>query len=108
MESLVFALNAVAPIIMLIGLGYFIKRIGLADEKLAKKANRIVFRIFLPVMLFSNVYKIDNLAQIELGYVWYSLGMVVFVFLLALVASGFVTKENKKRGVLVQGIFPSN
>ncbi|MBQ7875572.1 MAG: AEC family transporter [Oscillospiraceae bacterium] len=108
MESLVFAVNAVAPIIILIELGYFIKRIGMADEELARKANKIVFRVLLPVMLFSNVYKIEDLAAVELGYIWYALGMTAAVFVLALFLSGFVTKEGPRRGVLIQGIFRSN
>ena len=108
MESFLFALNAVLPIVLLAALGYFLKKIELIDDKFIKTANRLVFKILLPVMLFNNVYKIENLGSVELGYVLYSVLAIVAVFVAAVITSGFVTKENKKRASLIQGIFRSN
>ena len=48
MESFIFALNAVAPIILTVAIGYLLKKIGMMNEDFAKKANKIVFRVFLP------------------------------------------------------------
>ena len=64
MESLGFAINAVAPIVAMVALGYFLKRSGILGKDFAKTGNRLVFKIFLPVMLFTNVYKIENLLHI--------------------------------------------
>ena len=41
MSSFLFALNAVMPIIITVAVGYFLKRIGLINEQLAKGAKKI-------------------------------------------------------------------
>ena len=60
MESFIFALNSTLPIILMVAIGYFLKKIKLIDIPLSKKLNTLVFRVFLPVMLFLNVYSIDS------------------------------------------------
>ena len=52
MDSLIFSINAIAPIIIIVALGYFLKKIGWMDGIFAKKANKLVFHVFLPSMLF--------------------------------------------------------
>ena len=61
MDSLLFALGAVTPIILVVAVGYFLKRIGLMKPDFAKAANRLVFHAFLPVTLFLNVYHIEEM-----------------------------------------------
>ena len=58
MESLIFAINAVAPIVIMVAIGYLLKKAGMIDKNFAKTANKVVFRVLLPAMLFLNVYKI--------------------------------------------------
>lgn len=108
MESLVFAVNSVAPIILLVALGYYVRKLKIINKDFAFFGNRLVFRIILPVMLFTNVYKIENIKDFDFGHVGYSLIMILFVFFAAVFTSGFITKDGKKRGALIQGIFRSN
>ncbi len=108
MESLIFAIDAVAPIVTMVALGYFLKHSKIIGKDFAKIGNRLVFKIFLPVMLFTNVYKIENLKSVDLNHVFYSVAVIILVFAAAMFLSGFVTKEGPKRGALVQGIFRSN
>lgn len=108
MDSFIFAVNAVAPIIGLVAVGYFLKKLGMFGEDFIKTANRLVFKVLLPVMLFSNVYKIENIKNFELGYVLYALIGVALFFGIAVITSGFITKEGSKRGTLIQGMFRSN
>ena len=60
MSDIIFALNATLPIVMRVVLGYILKKIGMIDSHVTKTANKLVFRVFLPAMLFLNVYKIDR------------------------------------------------
>ena len=108
MESLIFAINAVAPIVIMVAIGYLLKKAGMIDKNFAKTANKVVFRVLLPAMLFLNVYKIEDTENIELGYVFYALAVTFAVFWIALFSSGFITKDSAKRGPLIQGIFRSN
>ena len=108
MESFVFAFNAVAPIIALVALGYFLKKSGLFGKEFAVSGNRLVFKVILPVMLFTNIYKIENLEFSSFGHVGFSLLMIFIIWLIAVFSSGFITSEGPKRGSLIQGIFRSN
>lgn len=108
MDSFIFALNAVSPIIIIIAIGYILKKIGYINEGFAKAANKLVFHLFLPCMLFLNVYKIKSLGDIDLGYVVYVLVTLVIVFGISLPAVLLVTKRPERRGALWQASFRSN
>ena len=108
LESLLFALGAIAPIVLTVALGYLLGRIGLMPESFAKLANNLVFRVFLPATLFLNVYRIEAFASIELGYVFYVLLFLLAVFLLALPVVMLVTRDRARRGALWQATFRSN
>ena len=58
MESLIFSVNAVLPIVLIVALGYAIKRLGIISETVAAGLNKLVFRVLLPCTLFLNIYKI--------------------------------------------------
>ena len=108
MESLIFALEAVLPIVIMVALGYGIKRIGLVKADFAKIVNKLVFRIFLPTMLFLNVYKMESISSLSPTYIFYGAIAVVALFALSIPAVMMVTKRGDRRGALLQACFRSN
>ena len=104
MDSFIFALSAVAPIIAMVAIGYFLKRIGWMNADFAKAANRLVFRVFMPVMLFVNIYKIESLVGVDLRYMLYSVLALLGIFLLSIVPIFLVAGAKDRRGVLMQAI----
>jgi len=108
MSNIQFAVNAVFPLILTVLAGYLLKRLRLVTKEIAGGMNRLVFRLFLPCMLFLNVYNIEGAVLADLTYVWYTLGITAVLFLLAIPVTRMITKENRQRGVLVQASFRSN
>lgn len=108
MEDLIFALNAVLPIILMIVVGYLLKKIKLLEENTAKKLNTLVFRVFLPIMLFLNVYKIQNFNEIDFTFVFYAIGITIVLFLVGIPIMHVLFKDNRQRSVMLQGIFRAN
>ena len=108
MESFLFAVNAVLPIVLMVSAGYFAKRAGLLNATVTKAVNRLVFRLLLPCMLFLNVYRIGSDSGISLGYVWFAIGVTLAVFAVSLPLCLLVTKQNAQRGALLQATFRSN
>lgn len=108
MTDLLFAINATAPIVLMVAVGYILKRLGMLDGDVARVLNKLVFRVFLPVMLFLNMYKIQSLADVEFGFVWYTLIATVLLFGVAVFAVILFTGENDKRGALLQSVFRAN
>ena len=86
MDSFLFAVNAVSPIILTVVIGYLLKKAGLITQTLAKAMNKLVFRVFLPSMLFLNVYNISDIGTMDFGYVVYGAVIVLAIFMCALPA----------------------
>lgn len=107
-DAFIFAANAVLPIVLLIVLGYVLKRIGLLTAPFLDVGNKLTFRVLLPAMLFYNVYNIGSLREINVAFVLYGIGAVIVIFFLAIAATCAFTKDGAKRGSLIQAMFRSN
>lgn len=102
------AANAVLPILLLILLGYGLKKAGWVGEKFSKTGNKLVFNIFLPAMLFINVYDIDGISSIRWDVVLFTAGVICLLFGLAIVIAVASTPVPERRGVVMQCVYRSN
>ena len=107
-EIFLFSFNAVMPILLLVFLGYFLRVINFADDGFFKKANTMVFRIFLPVLLFVNIYEIDSLKSLNFNAVLYCVAAILLIFICGYLIAHLVTKKRSHLGVLAQCSFRSN
>ncbi len=107
-DSLLFAVNAVTPILVTVVIGYLLKRMRFMDAAFTKAANRLVFHVFLPAMLFLNIYRIEDLGDMEPKFILYGVFGLLAIFLMAIPVSMATTKKGERRGVLVQAAFRSN
>ena len=107
MDSLIFALSAIAPIVLLVLIGYSLKKLGFMNEKFSKDANKLVFRIFMPVMLFLNIYRMKDLSEMSFDFVVFTVIALLLIFFISIPASIVVARKKDRRGVLVQAAFRS-
>ena len=56
MSAFHVCLNAVAPIFIIMALGFLARRLGAIKRGDVPRLNKLVFRWFMPVMLFYNIY----------------------------------------------------
>ncbi len=108
MDTLLFALNAILPIILLILLGYLLKKKGFLDEDWFKKGNKLIFRVCLPCMLFINVYSISSFTDINWSVVVYSEIAIFTAFFIGLFIVKRTVPDNRQKGVILQCVFRSN
>ncbi len=108
LDAFAFSANAVLPIVFLIVLGYLFKRSGLLTTEFLNVGNKLVFRVLLPVMLFLNVYSIERIRDVNIGFIIYGVAAVFAVFFLGIAVGCMITRENAKRGSLIQAVFRSN
>ncbi len=108
MENLIISLNVVLPLFVQVILGMILRRMKLIDGATDKKLNTLVFKVFLPMMLFWNIYSADlgEAANPRLMGLAVAVLIVYCVFLCVVVP--IFEKDNKKRGVIVQAGFRSN
>lgn len=108
METLIFALNAILPIILLIFLGYFLKQKNFLDEGWFKKGNKLIFKVCLPCLLFINVYNIESFQSIDWSVVLYAVIAIVAIFFIWLGVVKATIPDKKQKGVILQCAFRSN
>ena len=107
MNDFLFSVNAIAPIVLTVVIGYLIKRVGLLPKATAAQMNKVVFRVLLPVMLMLNIYKIELGMKIEISYILYGVLFLLALFAVLLYPVCRMVKRSQ-RGVLLQCIFRSN
>ena len=108
MENLLLSFNIVLPLFLCILLGYFLRRIRFFDDAFLKKMNVCVFKVFLPIYLFNNVYTTDLSAAFNAKLMIFSVISVFVLFGLLMLVIPLLEKENPKRGVIIQAVFRSN
>ncbi len=108
MNNLTVCINAVLPIFIIICIGYFCRQIGMLEEKDIIKFNSVAFRVFLPVLLFNNIYTSDISSAFRPKLILFSLICVFLAFFSGLLYAVKCIKERPKKGVVIQGIYRSN
>ena len=108
METLIYAINAILPIIILIALGYFLRKIKLINDDFLNTANRFVFRICLPALLFFSIYSVDTLEAMNFEAAIFAGLALVVIFVIALIIAKYLIQDKRKRAVIVQGAISAN
>lgn len=107
-EIFLTSVNAVMPIVLLILLGYILTRINFLNENFISIGNKFVFNVCLPCMLFVNIYDSMDSFNIDWTAIIYAVIVICAIFALGLVTAILTTKDNKRRGVILQCTFRSN
>ena len=107
-NDLIFSANVIVPIFLLIMLGYFLTRIKLWDGHFLKIANNVCFKVLLPVLLFYNVATANIFEVFNLKLLLYIYGCTILIFGIIFFIVPLFIKDQKKRGVMIQGTFRSN
>jgi len=108
MENFILSINVVLPLFFTIIFGYFLKKIKLFDNYTLKKMNNVVFRSFLPILLFYNIYNTDLKSGLRPGLIIFAVLSIISIFLVLCLIIPRIEKDNKRKGVLIQAIFRSN
>ena len=108
MESLLISLEIVLPLFLLMALGYVIKLTGMMNETSVKQVNKVIFKIFLPLLVFCNIYNTELAESFNSQLLLYAVAGVLIQFVLSLCLAILLEKDNSRRGVMLQGMFRSN
>jgi len=106
--TFLFAMNSVLPIVLLIVLGVFLRKIHMIDQHFNNVLIKYIFRVGLPVLLFYNVYSIESFAEINWDIVVYTSIFTLLVFFIGIIVVKVLTKDDRQKGVVLQTAFRSN
>ena len=107
-DSFIAAVYVVVPMVLQIFLGWLFRVESLIDRPTMKKFDKLLFRIFMPLLLFKNIYEMDfsnGLAWREMIFVGVCL-TVLFVF--SLTFPKLLTKDGNKSSVVAQAVVRGN
>ena len=108
MSAFHVCLNAVAPIFLMMALGFLARRLGAIKREDVPKLNKLVFRWFMPVMLFYNIYTSELSRAVQPRLLAFTALCVLCAYALCLGYVLLTEKDKNKRGVKIQGLYRSN
>lgn len=107
MENLIFSLNATVPVFLLMILGLLFRKIGWVDDAFASKMNQFVFRVPLPVLVFSDLATVDFSKVWDMKFVLFCFGATVVSIAIAAAVSG-MWKDPSIKGEFIQSSYRSS
>ncbi len=108
MQYLILSFNVIFPIFFMLALGYLMRELKLVAESGFKMFSRATFYIFIPALLFINIYKSDLSNSLNVKLIIYA---IISLFLMCLVLYFLIPRIIKDRWdqpVVMQGIYRSN
>ena len=108
LHNFVVAVEAVAPMFLIMAIGVFVRKKGMLSEQEAKRLNKLVFNVFFPPLMFSNLYGAEIGSAFDIRLIFFSVAMVLVAFFLSMAVVMKVEKENRSRGAMIQAIYRSN
>ena len=110
LNDFLYAFNGVMPIFVVALVGYILRQKNFLTDDFVKVADRLVFRVMLPCLLFTNVAFTDmsSVSEDDLTLMAFVvLSALLLVVALCLIVPVFV-KDRAKCGSFIQGVFRSN
>ncbi len=108
LSNLQVCFNAIAPLFLVMGLGYGAKCLGAISADDVPKLNKLAFRYFMPMMLFWNLYTSSLEHAVQPVLLLYAVGATLVMYGLSLAIVLPTEKDPEKQGVKIQGMYRSN
>ena len=102
MDSFIYSINATVPIFLVMIVGWGIKQLGVIDEHFVSKANKYVFHVALPVLLFQQISSADMTSQFDIRFVLYCMLATTAFFVITWVVTELLMKDDTQKGSFVQ------
>lgn len=102
MENFIFSVNVTIPIFLIILLGYILRRFNFLTDEFVTVANRYVFVVALPVMLFTDISETDVREDMNLKFFWYCLIVTVVMFFMVWGIAKLTIKDKSMIGAFAQ------
>lgn len=108
MEIMMISFNAVAPLVILIVLGNMLRRYRLISMETANQINHITYLIFIPVLLFNNIYQTEIKEIMQPKLILFAVIAIIATWGISFALTLPIEKSPKTRGAMIQGMFRSN
>lgn len=108
MSNLIYSINATLPIFLLIILGKVLKTTKIISDEFTKTADRYVFRIALPALLFSDLTENNVGSAFDGKYVLFCFSITIFSIAVLWGLTEKFMKNEEQKGAFIQGSYRSS
>ena len=111
LDNVIFSANAVAPLIVLIFFGMFLKtrqKLFANPKDFFANLERFVFNIALPVFVFNEIAQAEVDRIFDVGLVLYCILAIIISCVLLMIIVPLFIKDKKMRGAFIHGVFRPN
>ncbi len=108
MQNLLLSFNVVAPLMVYMLIGALLRRFHIVSEDVMRGVNRIVFFVIIPALCFTKISACSLSEVFQTPYLLLLALFVIGLFVLSFLLVPLFEKDDRRRGVLIQGVFRSN
>ena len=108
LQNFIIALKAVAPMFIIMAIGILLRRNNFMNETEVKKLNKLVFNVFFPCLMFSNIYGSEIGEAFDLKFISFTIIMILVMFFTTMAVIVKIEPTDKSRGAMIQAIYRSN
>lgn len=108
MQELLITLDIMLPILFLLILGWALRKWGLLKEQVSSGMNQLVFKVFLPLLIFDNIRSLDLSSPPKASLSIFMAASILVIFSIAHFITPRFVPDPRKSGVIVQGISRTN
>ena len=108
LANFIFSINAVAPLFLVLFLGYTFKKMDFISGGFVSSGNKMVFYVALPAALFRSVYSAELGELLDLRFAAFAVGASLVGFFGIWLFAALFIKSKPIRGAFAQGAFRGN
>ncbi len=108
MNSFLVAAQVVVPMAILMAIGVWMRLASVADRPTMKKVDQIVTKVFMPLLMFKNVYTADLTNLSGYGFFLYGIGGLIVLFLFGILVLPKVMKNRASAAAMGQALLRPN
>lgn len=102
MENFIFSLNATIPIFLVILLGWFLMQRHMITKEFTSVADKFVFKIALPCLLFKDIVSANIKETFDLTFVLFCMIVTTVIYLVTWLLTAIFMKDKSMIGAFVQ------
>lgn len=108
LQNFLYSLNATLPIFAMMALGWALKRAGFLTQAFTGTAEKLVFRVALPCMLFLDIAQMDAAQLLDGRFLAYGVAATLISILAVWGLTKLFLRDKTQVGAFVQGAYRSS
>jgi predicted permease len=107
-ENIIFTTNIVAPVFLIIAVGYFARRLKIINEVFVDVTSKFVFQVTLPVFIFLEISELDLSQVFNVDQILFITLSTIITYLLIWAGTIPFIKNPGDKSAFIQGAFRGN